>query len=132
MSVFAWKMSDARAFISASVIGLNATFCVRPASKSTSVYTIHCTSGLCRQESRNAGIQNGARPKNVTTTAMLGLIARRPIGFRVRPHRRLVGRHELQQTVDHFSGRPQAELVDVAFQVGGGVLRDRRPVRAVG
>src|SRR5262245_54138924 len=78
---------------------------------------IHSTSALVRHDTRNAGIQNGALPKNVTTMAIDGrLIARGPGRLIARPHRRLLGRHQVREPFDHVSGWTEAELVDVAFE----------------
>src|SRR5262245_57591437 len=79
---------------------------------------IHWTSAFVRHESRNAGIQYGALPKNVTTIATDGrLIARGPDRLCARPHRRLFGWHQVRDPFDHFPCGTQAELVDVAFEV---------------
>src|SRR5262249_10478870 len=79
---------------------------------------IHWTSAFARHESRNAGIQNGAFPKNVTTLATdRRLIASCSDGCWARPQRRLCGWHQVRDPFDHFPCGTQAELVDVAFEV---------------
>src|SRR5678816_2952296 len=93
---------------------------------------IQWTSAFAPHESRNAGIQNGALPKNVTTIAMDGLlITRGSSRLRPGPHRGLLRCHQVGQAFDDLTGRSETELIDIAFEVRG--LRiggNRRAVRA--